>query len=310
MTQQSLPILDSKEESEIKNLIYTFRGKDVMLDSDLAELFQVETKKLNQQVKRNQNRFPKDFCFRLNTKEIENLRSQFVTAKRLSSKRRYNPYVFTEEGIIALAGVLKSEIADEMCVKIARVFIKMKNALIAYAEPLKLIGQVHGELIEFKEYTLKRFDEVFVRLEKLEPKKEVLLLDDEWFDAYEAIVKLIEMAKESIVLVDPYVDDKSLVYLSHKNEGVEVTLYKSNRSKLKEQEIEAFNKQYGGLVVKDFNESHNRYLILDFTEVYDLGTSLNSMGNKIFTINKEELKDVANVLINKFCNKNGNKNLL
>ena len=214
--------------------------------------------------------------------------------------RRYLPYVFIEQGIIALAGVLKNNVADEMCVKISRVFVKMKDALISYAEPLKMIAQVHGEFLEFKEYTLKKFDEVFERLEKLEPKKEVLLLNDEWFDACEAIIKLIESAKESIVLVDPYVDDKSLVYLSHKNEGVRVTIYKSNHSKLKQAEIEAFSKQYGELIIKEFNESHNRYLILDSSEVYDLGTSLNSIGNKIFTINKEELKEVANILIEKF----------
>ena len=163
-----------------------------------------------------------------------------------------------------------------------------------------MIAQVHGEFLEFKEYTLKKFDEVFARLEKLEPKKEVLLLNDEWFDACEAIIKLIESAKENIVLVDPYVDDKSLVYLSHKKEGVRVTIYKSNHSKLKQAEIEAFSKQYGELTIKEFNESHNRYLILDSSEVYDLGTSLNSIGNKIFTINKEELKEVANILIEKF----------
>ena len=298
MTKELIPILDTKEESEIKELIYNFRGKEVMLDSDVAKLFNVETKHLNKAMKRNLKRFPEDFCFQLNSIEFKNLRFQNVTSSY--GGRRYLPYVYTEEGIIALAGVLKSEIADEMSVKIARVFIKMRNALISYAEPLKMIAQVHGEYIEFKEYTLKKFDEVFARLEKLEPKKEVLLLNDEWFDACEAIIKLIESAKESIVLVDPYADDKSLVYLSHKKEGVRVTIYKSNHSKLKQTEIEAFSKQYGELEIKEFNESHNRFLILDSNEVYDLGTSLNSIGNKIFTINKEELKEVANILIKKF----------
>ena len=298
MTKELIPILETKEESEIKDKIYNFRGKEAMLDSDIAELFQIETKRLIQQMKRNINRFPEDFCFQLNSKEFKNLRLQNVTSSY--GGRRYLPYVFTEQGIIALAGVLKNNVADEICVKISRVFVKMKNVLIAYAEPLKMIAQVHGEFLEFKEYTLKKFDEVFARLEKLEPKKEVLLLNDEWFDACEAIIKLIESAKESIVLVDPYVDDKSLVYLSHKNEGVRVTIYKSNHSKLKQAEIEAFSKQYGELTIKEFNESHNRYLILDSSEVYDLGTSLNSIGNKIFTINKEELKEVANILIEKF----------
>ena len=300
MEKELMPILETKEELEIKGLIYDFRGKEVMLDSDLALLFNVETKKLNQQVKRNQNRFPEDFCFILKASEVKLLRSQNVTANPLSSKRRYYPHVFTEQGIVALAGVLKSDVADEMCVKISRVFVKMRHALLAYAEPLKMISQVHGELIEFKEYTLKKFDEVFTRLEKLEPKKEVLLLNDQWFDAYEAIIKLVESAKESMVLVDPYADDKALNYLSHRNGGVKITLYKGNRSKLKTNEIEAFSKQYGELVVKEFNESHNRFLILDSNEVYDLGTSLNSVGNKIFTINKIEMKEYSDLLVNKF----------
>ena len=208
MNNELKPILETKEESEIKNLIYYFRGKEVMLDSDVAELFNVETKHLNRAMKRNPNRFPEDFCFQLNSKEFKNLRYQNVTSSY--GGRRYLPYVYTEEGIIALAGVLKSEIADQMSVRIARVFIKMRNALISYAEPLKMISQVHGEFIEFKEYTLQKFDEVFTRLEKLEPKKEVLLLNDQWFDAYEAIIKLIKSAKECIVLVDPYADDKLL----------------------------------------------------------------------------------------------------
>ena len=300
MSKELMQILETKEELEIKELIYNFRGKEVMLDSDIAKLFNVETKYLNLQMRRNKSRFPEDFCFQLTSKEYNNLRLQNVTAKSLSSKRRYYPYVYTEQGIIALAGVLKNEVADEMCVKISRVFIKMRNTLISYAEPLKMIAKVHGELIEFKEYTLKKFDEVFARLEKLEPKKEVLLLNDKWFDAYEAIIKLIESAKERIVLVDPYVDDKSLVYLSHKNEGVTITIYKSNRAKLKQTETETFSKQYGEVAIKEFNESHNRFLILDSKDVYDLGTSLNSMGNKIFTINKMEIKEMANILIEKF----------
>lgn len=164
-----------------------------MLDSDIAELFKVETKNLNKAMKRNIVRFPEDFCFQLKSKEYKNLRFQNGTANNLSSKRRYYPYVYTEQGIITLAGVLKSDIADQMSIKIARVFIKMKNALIAYAEPLKFLSQFYGEFIEFKEYTLKRFDEVFARLEKLEPKKEVLLLNDEWFDANEASLDACNM---------------------------------------------------------------------------------------------------------------------
>ena len=300
MVEELHELLNTKEEKEIKNLIYTFREKEVMLDSDLAELFQVETKKLNQQVKRNQQRFPIDFCFQLSTKEIENLRSQNVTAKNLSSKRRYNPYVFTEQGIIALAGVLKSEVADEMCIKISRVFVELRHTLIQYSEPLKYIGKIHGELIDFKKYTIEKLDNAFNRIEKLEPKKEVLLFDGEWFDAYAAIVKLIQRAKESVVLVDPYADFKTLEYLSKRNEGVKLTLYKKQGPRLQDHEVERFKEQYGEITIKEFSKSHNRFLILDSEEVYDLDSSLNSVGNKISTINKIELEEVAEVLIKLF----------
>ena len=298
MSNSLVELLDTKEETKIKNLIHEFRGKQVMLDSDLAILFEVETKRLIQQTKRNINRFPEDFCFQLNSNEFKNMRLQNVTSSY--GGRRYRPYVYTEQGIIALAGVLKSDVANQMSVKIARVFVKMRNALLAYAQPLQFLGKFYGEFIEFKEFTLSKFDEVFKRLEKLEPKKEVLLLDDQWFNAFDAVVKLVEHAKESIVLVDPYADEKSLVYLSHKRDGVKVTIYKGQFSKLKNEEVEAFSKQYGEIVVKDYFKSHNRFLVLDSDEVYDLGTSLNKIGNKIFTINKMEIDEIRDVLIKKF----------
>ena len=171
MTDALTELLDTKEESDIKDLIYEFRGKQVMLDSDIAKLFEVDTKRLNEQMKRNQNRFPEDFCFQLNSNEFKSLKSQNAISNNGRGGRRKLPYVYTEQGIIALAGVLRSDVADQMCVKISRVFIKMKNALIAYAQPLEFLGKFYGEFIEFKEFTLNKFDEVFKRLEKLEPKK-------------------------------------------------------------------------------------------------------------------------------------------
>lgn len=300
MVEELHELLNTKEESEIKSLIYTFRKKQVMLDSDIAKLFEVETKKMNQQVKRNLNRFPEDFCFKLNSLEFKSLMSQNVTSNTGRGGRRKLPLVFTEQGIIALAGVIKSKVADEMCVKISRVFVKLRYTLIQYAEPLKYIGQIHGELIELKDYTLEKFDDAFKRIEKLEPKKEVLLFDGEWFDAYLAIVKLIQRAKESIVLVDPYADYKSLEYLSKRNEGVKLTLYKKQGPRLQNHEVERFKEQYGEITIKEFSKSHNRFLILDSEEVYDLDSSLNSVGNKISTINKIELEEVAEVLIKLF----------
>ena len=294
-------MLQIKDENDIKNRIFTFRGKKVMVDSDIAECFQVTTKRLNEQMKRNKIRFPSDFCFKLNKEEMSQiLRSQFATSKMLSSYRRYNPYVYTEQGIITLAGVIKSDIAAEMSIKISRAFVSMSKIMLTYEGPLGLIAALQNRVLSIEEKNNETFDMIIKRLEKLEPQKEILLLNGQYFDAYEEVVKLIERADKSLVLVDPYADDKSLVFLSHKNSGVKLTIYKSNNSNLNSKEVEAFSKQYGAILVKEYNESHNRYLIIDSNEVYDLGTSLNRVGGKLFTINKIEIKEVASVLIKLF----------
>ena len=298
MDKELIPILDKKEESDIKNLIHTFRGKQVMLDSDIAVLFKVETKRLIQQTKRNINRFPEDFCFQLNSKEFRNLRLQNVSSSY--GGRRYLPYVYTEHGIIALASVLKSDVAAEMSVKVVRAFVENRKTLLALQQYALGLTNLRNDFDEFKDETTKTLEVILEKMELNEPIKEKLLLNGQYFDAYEEVVKLIERAKKSLILVDPYADDKTLVLLSHKNKGVSLTIYKGEHSKLKTTEVEAFSKQYGEISIRSFNNSHNRYLIIDSCEVYDLGTSINRMGGKIFTINKEELKEVKVVLISLF----------
>lgn len=295
---EEIVILDINDENKIKELIHEFRGKRVMLDSDIAQCFNVPTSRLNEQMKRNKDRFPQDFCFQLNSIEFRNLTSQNAISSY--GGRRHLPYVYTEQGIIALAGVLRSAVADQMSVRIARVFINMRTALIEYKDQLEIVSKYYGEFIDFKQFTVSKLDDAFTRIEKLEPKKEVLLLSGEYFTAFEEVIKLIERAKESLVLVDPYADDKSLMFLSHKKPGVKVTIYKSKDAKLKAEEVDAFSKQYGEIKVNEYNNSHNRYLIIDSDEVYDLGTSLNRIGGKDFTMNKIEINEVRDVLIGLF----------
>ena len=295
---EEIVILDINDENKIKELIHEFRGKQVMLDSDIAQCFNVPTSRLNEQMKRNKDRFPEDFCFQLNSFEFRNLTSQNAISSY--GGRRHLPYVYTEQGIIALAGVLRSAVADQMSVRIARVFINMRTALIEYKDQLEIVSKYYGEFIDFKQFTVSKLDDAFTRIEKLEPKKEVLLLSGEYFTAFEEVIKLIERAKESLVLVDPYADDKSLMFLSHKKPGVKVTIYKSKNAKLKAEEVDAFSKQYGEIKVNEYNNSHNRYLIIDSDEVYDLGTSLNRIGGKDFTMNKIEINEVRDVLIGLF----------
>ena len=297
---EEIKLSKDKKEEEIKDLVHDIRGKQIMLDSDIASLFKEKTERINQQMKRNIDRFPDDFCFQLTKEEYQSLFLQNAISKSKRGGRRNMPYVYTEQGIITLAGVLKSDVATQMSVQIARVFIKMRSALIEYKQHLEILSKYYGEFIDFKQFTVSKLDEVFVRIEKLEPKKEVLILSGEHFDAYESVIKLVERAKESLVLVDPYADDKSLLFLSHKNKGCKLTIYKSRYSKLKNEEIDIFAKQYGELIIKESNNTHNRYLIIDSNEVYDLGTSLNRMGDKTFTIYKSEIKEVADVLIKLF----------
>ena len=139
---EEIVILDINDENKIKELIHEFRGKQVMLDSDIAQCFNVPTSRLNEQMKRNKDRFPQDFCFQLNSCEFRNLTSQNAISSY--GGRRHLPYVYTEQGIIALAGVLRSAVADQMSVRIARVFINMRTALIEYKDQLEIVSKYYG----------------------------------------------------------------------------------------------------------------------------------------------------------------------
>ena len=284
MKTENLQVIDNED---IEEKIFIVRGTQVMLDKDVADLFQIETKVLNQQMKRNLNRFPKDFCFQLKTKEINDiLRSQNVTSNSLSSKRRYNPYVYTEQGIIALSGVIKNDFAVDMSIKIVRTFIAMRKFIIENGDVLLKLAQLQNRQINFEIETNKRFDEIIKMINKADLPKQVLFFDGEYYDAYDFIVSLIRKAKESIVLIDPYCDNRALSFLSNRNEKVSIKICKSSLAKLKEEEIETFIKQYGELKVTNNDTIHDRFLILDESECYSLSASLNYTGKKTFVVSE------------------------
>ncbi|MBO4737410.1 MAG: ORF6N domain-containing protein, partial [Bacilli bacterium] len=180
----SLTTLNNKR---IEDCIYNIRGYQVMLDNDIAFFFGVETKVLNKQMRRNKERFPEDFCFQLFDKETRDLRCHFGTANLLSSKRRYNPYVYTEEGIIALAGVLKSGIADKMSVEIARKFIQMRKFILENGDVLLALARLQNRQIEFEIKTDKRFDEILKLINKADLPKQSIFSAGQFYDAYEFI---------------------------------------------------------------------------------------------------------------------------
>ena len=276
MNNKILPTKSFSNDKSIENCIFIIRGQQVMLDSDIADFFDVETKRLNEQMKRNIARFPEDFCFKLDDEETKTvLRSQNATSTEISSKRRYNPYVYTEHGIIALAGVLKSETADRMSVEIARKFVQMRKFVLENSDVLLALAKLQNRQLEFENETNRKFEQAFNRIEKLDLPKTALFYNEKWFDAFDFIVDIIRKAKESIILIDPYCDNKALSFFKYKQENVEILICNGPKSKLEEEEVSRFESQYGVINVKTFTDLHDRFLIIDEEECYDLGTSLN-----------------------------------
>ena len=291
--------IDTLNGNLIEKLIYNIKGQQVMLDSDIAFFFGVETKSLNRQMKRNIGRFPKDFCFKLNSIEFKNLRCQNVTFNSSTKGRKYLPYVYTEHGIIALAGVLKSETADKMSVEIAHKFIQMRKFILENGDVLLALAKLQNRQLEFENNTNKKFEEVFNRINKLDLPKTALFFDGEWFDAYEFISSLIMRANESIILIDRYCDSKALTFLKHKNNNVKVLICKGKQSDLTKSELKLFEAQYGQIETKICDDIHDRYLIIDSSECYSLGTSLNHAGKRLFTISKIDDQDIIDLIVSK-----------
>lgn len=280
------------ETENIKNLIYTIRGKQVMLDSDVAMLYQYTTKSINKAMKRNINRFPEDFCFQLTEKEVENLRFQFGTSslkKENYGGRRYLPYVYTEQGISMLAGLLKNEIAVQVSINIIRAFIEMRKFISLNGKLFKRLTNVECKILEHD----KKFDIVFNELQKDEKMefKQKIFFDGQIYDAYSLIIDIIKKAKQKILIIDNYIDDSILKMLSKKNQKVEVVILTLQNSKLNKLDITKFNKQYPVLKLAYTNKFHDRFIVIDNKELYHVGASLKDLGKKCFAISKIEDKE-------------------
>lgn len=291
---KNLVIVDNRE---IQNMIYTIRGKQVMVDSDLATLYQVTTKRLNEQVRRNKNRFPSEFMFRLTAEEYEYLRSHFATSSEDNAHggRRYMPYVFTEQGIAMLSAVLKSDIAVEVSVKIMNSFVEMRRFLISNQELFSRLDRIEIKQLE----TDRKFEEVFNYMAANTEIKQIIFYDGQIYDAFSFIVGLVQKAKKEIILIDNYVDVNTLNILCKKNQGADVVIVTAGKGNLSAKDITKFNAQYPKLSVKTTKDFHDRFLILDKTEVYHIGASIKDAGKKSFGITKIEDKDLIQSLINK-----------
>ena len=288
--------LELTTAEDIQNLIYTVRGKQVMLDSDVANLYHYETKKINQAVKRNIERFPEDFCFQLTESELENLRSQFVTSSLGTGNyggRRYLPYVFTEQGIAMLAPLLKNKIAVQVSINIMNAFVIMRHFLKENGQVFERLTSVEYRLIEHD----KKFDIVFDKLQEKQIENQRIFFDGQIYDAYSLIIDIIKKANNKITIIDNYVDDSILEMLSKKKDNVEVVILTSNKSNIKNIDIQKFNKQYPTLKVAKTDKFHDRFIILDEKEMYHLGASIKDLGKKCFGINKIENDDIIETLL-------------
>ena len=291
--ENQLKIVNSEE---IKNLIYTIRGKQVMLDSDVAMLYHYETKNVNKAMKRNIERFPEDFCFQLTDDEFKNLRFQFGTLNKKVNNgkvtRKYLPYVYTEQGISMLAGVLKNDIAIQVSISIIRAFIEMRKFISSNSQIFERLTNVEYKLLEHD----KKFDEIFDNLLKKEGFKQKIFFGGQIYDAYSLVIDIIKRAKNKIIIIDNYIDDSILKILIKKNKNVEVVILTSKKSNISKLDIQQFNKEYPILKVAKTDKFHDRFIIIDNKELYHCGASIKDLGKKCFGINK--IDDIE--IINKF----------
>ncbi len=282
----------------IAGKIFLIRGEQVMLDRDLAELYGVPPKRLNEQVKRNVERFPEEFRFQLTKDEFENLRSHIVpsstevdlrsqnaTSSGTHGGRRYLPYVFTEQGVAMLSAVLRSEVAIKASIQIMRAFVDMRRFMLSNAEMFKRIDSL--EIKQLK--TDQKVDAVLnaIGSQELEPKQGVFF-DGQIFDAYAFVSKLVRKAKTSIMLIDNYVDDSVLTLLSKRRKTVSAQIYCKRITKQLHLDLEKHNQQYPAVEIIPFDAAHDRFLILDESTVYHLGASLKDLGKKWFAFSKIE----------------------
>lgn len=266
----------------IRAKIHTIRGKQVMLDSDIANFYGIETKKLNQAVKRNKDRFPKRYMFQLNNNEFEYLRSQNVTANMNITKKRFFPYAFTEQGVAMLSSVLKNKKAIIISIQIIDAFIAMRHFLLENKSIFQKFQQIDQKLIEHDTSLNKIFKAI--ESKQLTPHQGIFY-EGQIYDAHKFIVDLIKSAKKEIILIDNFIDESILTLLSNKNKDVIITIYTREISDKLELAKDKFNKQYNNLEIKQFNKSHDRFLIID-NQTYHIGASLKDIGKKWFCFSK------------------------
>ena len=313
----ALTVAEPANADAIRSRILTIRGVQVMLDRDLAELYGVPTKRLNEQVKRNIERFPERFMFQLTVEDAADLRSQFATSNKeaetgidvlrsqfATSKRggtRYLPYAFTEHGIIMLASVLNSPTAIAASVQITDTFVAMRRALASLAPLLSRIEATERRQLKQEDAQARneeRFKHIFNAMQdkKFPPQK--VFYDGQIYDAFAQMKKFVRMAKKDLVVIDPYFADPVLSLIAQKRQGVSVLVVKNSRSRLLHAvDVERFNAQYAdSLTVKVSDSFHDRFLIIDGSTLIHVGASLNHLGKKCFAFSSLDKSNIPDIL--------------
>ncbi|MDP8079906.1 ORF6N domain-containing protein [Phocoenobacter skyensis] len=273
---------------DIKSKIYTIRDKHVMLDRDLALLYGVETKRINEAVRNNPDKFPDDFYFELDNREFEYLRSKISTTNFV--KVRTNPKVFTEQGVYMLATILKSKAASEVTVSIIRTFADMRKILANHSTLLEQFYHLEKRQLSYEIKNDNNIDKIFKALEcKNNIQEQGVFFNGQIFDAYNFVSDLIRKAQKTIILIDNYIDDSTLT-LFQKNQTVSVTIYTHSINTTLKLDLEKYNQQYKPITIKTNKNFHDRFLIIDNNEIYLIGASLKDLGKKVFGFSL--LKDI------------------
>ncbi len=290
----------------IKDLIFNIREMQVLLDNDVAKLYKYETKYIVRAMKRNIGRFPENFCFQLTKEEYDfliknNLRCQVGTSnlKEKHGGRRYLPYVFTEQGIAMLSGLLKNEVAVQVSINIMNAFVEMRKFISLNSNIFERLINVEHKLLEND----KKFNILFDALSQEKEFKHKIFYNGQIYDAYSLILKIIKKATKNIIIIDNYIDDAILDFLVKKNKNVNIKIITSRNSKLIEFDIIKFNEQYKGLFLYYSDLFHDRFIILDEKIIYHIGASLKDLGKKCFAINIIEDNTLLEKLTSEVYNK-------
>jgi len=274
-----------KKYDDIQQKIYLVRGLQVMLDKDLALFYEEKPIKLREQVKRNIKRFPVDFMFRLTKEESETMVSQNAIPS-MGHLGGSLPYVFTEQGVAALSAIINSERAIEVSIQIMRTFVSMRRFISTNAQIFKRIDVLEVKQIE----TDRKIDDVLNAIESKEVRpKQGIFYDGQIFDAYKFVADIVRSAQKSITIIDNYIDDTVLDLLSKRRKNIKVTLLTRMISKQLLLDVKKYSEQYPSIVIKEFSDSHDRFMIIDENTIYHFGASLKDLGKKWFAFSKMDI---------------------